>query len=136
MLKFIPIKAQAGLVGFESPATEYTEQGLDLDALLIDKPSATYIGLAQGDSMTGCGIFDGDLLIVSRAEPIIDMAVVVALLNGVFVCKRIDKVNRCLLSDAEGRTPYRLTEGDEFSIEGVVTRSIRLHKKLSHQLKK
>ena len=64
MLKFIPITAQAGIVGFESPAAEYTELGLSLDSLLIDKPAATFIGYAQGKSMMDDGIHDGDLLIV------------------------------------------------------------------------
>ena len=47
-MKVIPIKAQAGLIGFESAAAEYTEMELSLDELLIEKPSATWIGLAQG----------------------------------------------------------------------------------------
>ncbi|ABG40862.1 putative prophage repressor [Paraglaciecola sp. T6c] len=128
MLKFIPIKASAGIVGFESPATEYTQLSLDLDQLLIDHPSATYIGIAQGESMTGDGIFSGDLLIVDRAQDIKDRDVVVANLNGVFVCKKIDKVQRCLLSSSNRFPPYFLQEGDDFQIEGVVTRSIRLHR--------
>ncbi len=134
MLKFIPITAQAGIVGFESPAAEYTELGLSLDSLLIDKPAATFIGYAQGKSMMDDGIHDGDLLIVSRAEDISDMCIVVATLNGEFVCKRVDKRHGCLRSSSPLYKPYFLKEGDEFSIEGVVTRSIRLHKKLSHRL--
>ncbi len=63
-MKVIPIRAQAGLIGFESAAAEYTEMELSLDELLIEKPSATWIGLAQGHSMELDGIFDGDILIV------------------------------------------------------------------------
>lgn len=134
MLKVIPVKVQAGLIGFESPAKEYTELGLDLDALLIDKPSATFIGLAQGHSMVKDGIFDGDLLIVSRAEPVTDMCVCVANLNGVFICKRLDKRNRCLIAGSDDIAPYFIKEGDEFQIEGVVIRSVRLHKPLGQRL--
>ena len=134
MLKFIPIKAHAGLVGFESPAAEYTQHKLDLDQLLIDHPSATYIGIAEGESMKGDGIFSGDLLIVDRAQDIKDQDVVVANLNGVFVCKKIDKGLGCLLSSAKGFPPYFLNEGDELQIEGVVTRSIRLHRPFKKQL--
>ncbi|MDP5133802.1 MAG: S24 family peptidase [Paraglaciecola sp.] len=134
MLKFIPIKAHAGIVGFESPAAEYTQLGLDLDQLLIDHPSATYIGVADGESMKGDGIFSGDLLIVDRAQTIKDQDVVVANLNGVFVCKKIDKVQRCLMSSGRGFPPYFLREGDEFQIEGVVTRSIRLHRPFKKKL--
>jgi len=134
MLKFIPIVAHAGLVGFESPAAEYTQLNLDLDQLLIDHPSATYIGIADGDSMQGFGIYSGDLLIVDRAQKIKDQDIVVANLNGVFVCKKIDKVKRCLLSSGKGFTHYFLKEGDEFQIEGVVTRSIRLHRPFKKML--
>tara|TARA_R110002167_G_scaffold204404_1_gene408457 strand:+ start:21038 stop:21442 length:405 start_codon:yes stop_codon:yes gene_type:complete len=131
MLKFIPLKAQAGITGFESPAAEYEPLGLNLDQLLIDCPSATYIGIADGQSMVGDGIFNGDLLIVSRAEAVRDFDVIVANLNGVFVCKKIDKAARRLLSSAPGYPPYLVSEGDEFQVEGVVTRSIRLHRPLS-----
>lgn len=134
MLKFIPIKAHAGIVGFESPAAEYTQLGLDLDQLLIDHPAATYIGMAEGESMNGDGIFSGDLLIVDRSQAIKDQDVVVANLNGVFVCKKIDKVQRCLISSSSGFPPYFLCEGDEFQIEGVVTRSIRLHRPFKKKL--
>ncbi len=89
-MKVIPISAQAGIFGFESPAAEYVELGLDSDALLIEHPSATFIGLARGESMIGDGIHDGDLLIVSRAESITHLAIVVALLNSEFVCKRLE----------------------------------------------
>jgi DNA polymerase V len=134
MLKFIPIKVQAGIIGFESPATEYTQLKLDLDQLLIDHPSATYIGMAEGESMMGVGIFSGDLLIVDRAQNIKDQDVVVANLNGVFVCKKIDKQQGCLRSSGKGFPPYFLTEEDEFQIEGVVTRSIRMHRPFKKQL--
>lgn len=130
MLKFIPIKAQAGIIGFESPATPYTKAGLDLSELLIDKPSATFIGQASGTSMQDGGIFDNDLLIVSRAEEVTDMCIVVATLNGAFVCKRIDRVNKCLRSDSD-HPPYFLRDGDEFSVEGVVIRSVRMHKPIN-----
>lgn len=83
MLKFIPIKASAGIIGFESPAAEYSQLNLDLDQLIIDHPSATYIGVAQGESMKGDGIFSGDLFIVDRAQEIKDQDIVVANLNPV-----------------------------------------------------
>jgi len=131
MLKFIPLKAQAGLTGFESPASEYTQSKLNLDQLLIDHPEATYIGYAQGESMVDAGIHSGDLLIISRAEEVRNHSIVVANLNGVFVVKEVDKTNKQLLSAAKGYPPYKLNTGDEFQIEGVVIRSIRLHKPLT-----
>lgn len=134
MIKVITYKAQAGIVGFESPAaSQYEEKPLNLDALLISKPSATYIGLAQGDSMRSYGIFDGDLLIVDRSPEITHGDIIVANLNGEFVCKRLDKEQWRLVS-SKPYSAYKLSENDEFQIEGVVISSVRLHKKLHRSL--
>ena len=56
-MNIIPIRARAGITGFESPAEEYRQLPLSLDELLIDHPSSTFIGRANGDSMEGFGIF-------------------------------------------------------------------------------
>ena len=134
MLKFIPLKAQAGITGFESPAAEYTQLTLTLDQILIDHPAATYLGFVEGDSMTGVGIFPHDILVVSRAESVRSGDVIVATLNGNFVCKIADTANRRLISSSDTAKTYQLKEGDEFSVEGVVIRSIRLHRPLKRTL--
>ncbi|WP_415892045.1 S24 family peptidase [Neptuniibacter sp. QD29_5] len=134
MLRFIPIYSSAGISGFESPAAEYTELALSLDQLLIDHPHATYLGFVEGGSMRGVGIFPNDLLVVSRAETVKEGDVIVATLNGNFVCKIASIKERKLLSSAPGHKPYQLCEQDEFSIEGVVTRSIRLFRPLKKGL--
>nr|MBF4401080.1 S24 family peptidase [Vibrio anguillarum] len=84
-MKVIPIFAHAGITGFESPAEEYTQLTLDLDQLLIEHPSATFLGYACGDSMQDVGIFDNDLLIVDRSLDIKDFDIIVANLNGEFI---------------------------------------------------
>ncbi|MBE8168699.1 MAG: translesion error-prone DNA polymerase V autoproteolytic subunit [Shewanella sp.] len=127
-MKVIPIFAQAGITGFESPAAEYTQLSLSLDELLVDHPSATFIGQAKGDSMQGVGIFDDDILIVDRHITAQHLDVIVANLNGEFVCKIIDKQRRQLLSANERYQAIAINQYDEFSIEGVVSRSIRCHR--------
>ncbi len=127
-MRVIPIAARAGITGFESPAADYLQLPLSLDELLIEHPSATFIGQAAGDSMQGVGIFDGDILIVDRHVTAQSGDVIIANLNGEFVCKIIDKNRRLLLSSSEKHQPVPVNEWDEFSIEGVVTRSIRCHK--------
>ncbi|WP_445946489.1 LexA family protein [Shewanella sp.] len=127
-MRVIPIPAHAGITGFESPAAEYSQLGLSLDDLLIEHPSATFIGLAQGDSMQDVGIFDGDVLIVDRHETARNGDVIVANFNGEFVCKILDSQRRLLLSSNHQFQPVTIHEHDEFSIEGVVTRSIRCHR--------
>lgn len=138
-MRVIPIPARAGITGFESPAAEYTQLGLSLDELLVDHPSSTFMAYALGDSMQDVGIFDGDILIVDRHEMVRNGDVIVANLNREFVCKIIDIPRRLLLSSNQQHLPVIIHEYDEFSIEGVITRSIRCHRKspvLSKKLSK
>jgi len=123
-----PILIEAGISGFESPAAEYSQLGLSLDQLLIDHPQATFLGLANGDSMNQVGIYHGDILIVDRAVTPRHMDVVVATYNGNFSCKLFDENQRRLLSASEHYPPINIGDGDSFLIEGVVIRSIRCHR--------
>lgn len=131
----IPIYIEAGVCGFESPAAQYTELGVTLDELLIKHPDATFIGIASGNSMQEVGIFEGDLLVIDRAEPAENGDVIVANLNGLFVCKLLDKSNGRLLSASSLHKPVQLTSADEFQLEGVVTLSIRMHRQSPELLK-
>lgn len=124
----IPIFIEAGITGFESPAAEYIELGISIDELIIKHPNATFIGLASGQSMQDVGIFDGDLLVVDRAEDVTSGDVIVASYNGSFVCKIIDKKNRLLISASKNYESIYISPNDDFKLEGVVTTSIRLHK--------
>lgn len=129
-LNVLPIYIDAGITGFESPSAEYREMELSLDELLIKNPNATFIGVANGHSMEGKGIYDGDLLIVDRAKPIKHMDVIVANYNGNFVCKILDKDNKRLLSAPLQQSLHyqgvSLTSSDVFQIEGSVPFAIRV----------
>jgi len=127
-MKMIPISASAGITGFESPATDYKQLPLSLDELLVEHPSATFIGQASGSSMQNIGIFDGDILIVDRHVSVKNHDVIVANYNGCFVCKIIDTYRRLLLSANDEHQPVTIHEYDQFSVEGVVVRSIRCHR--------
>ncbi|RKF19961.1 S24 family peptidase [Alginatibacterium sediminis] len=127
-MKIIPLLAHAGIVGFESPAAEYTDLELSLDELLIEHPSSSWIALAVGTSMTGVGIFDGDILVIDRHETARNTDVIVANLNGEFTCKIIDFTGRQLLSACPHHRAVSISEHDEFTIEGVVSRSVRCHR--------
>lgn len=127
-MKFIPITASAGITGFESPASEYLQLPLSLDTLLVEHPSATFIGKADGHSMQGVGIFSGDILIVDRHVAVKDSDVIVANLNGEFICKILNISQRLLVSANPQYKTIAIKEGDQFTIEGVVIRSIRCHR--------
>ena len=74
-------------------------------------------------------------LVVDRAEQADNGDVIVANLNGLFVCKLLDKANARLLSASPLHKPVQLTPADEFQLEGVVTLSVRMHRQTPELLK-
>lgn len=79
--------------GFPSPAQEFEEPPLSLDDLCgIGRPSL-FLLIASGDSMTGLGIYDGDILIVDKAKEATLGNVVVARIGSEFLVKTFTKVD-------------------------------------------
>ena len=97
-----------------------------LDSTFIK--DSTFIGRASGRSMEGVGIYDGDILIIDRAQDVKNYDIIVACLNGLFVCKIADLKNNQLLSSCPEYKPVKLTSFDEYCVEGVVKQSIRMHR--------
>jgi DNA polymerase V len=112
--------------GFPSPAADYEEQKLDLNKHLIKNPAATYLVRVMGDSMTGAGIHNGDILVVDRSIEPKDKKVVIANFNGELTVKRI-RIRRGKISlepENENYKPQEINEDMEFEIWGVVTNVI------------
>ena len=78
--------------------------------------------------MQDVGIYNGDILIVDRHIQAKNQDVIVANLNGKFICKVLDTKNRMLLSANKNFQNVSITMHDQFTIEGVVIRSIRCHR--------
>lgn len=69
----LPMFGHKVRAGFPSPADDYVEAWLDLNEHLVENKDATFFVQATGDSMTGAGIQEGNLLVVDRAlEAIFD----------------------------------------------------------------
>lgn len=115
--------------GFPSPAADHIEQQISLDELLNIRAPHVYLVSIAGDSMQGIGIFDGDLAIVDRSIEPLNGHIVIALLNNDPVCKRLCKLGpEVILRSENPKYPARyVMEGDELSIWGVVTYSVRTH---------
>lgn len=75
--------------GFASPAQDWFEDRIDLNRYLIHDITSTYIVRVAGHAMDGAGISDGDELIVDRALQPKDGSVVVAVLDGELVIRRL-----------------------------------------------
>lgn len=123
----LPLFIHSVPAGFPSPADDYLEASLDLNTYLIKHPAATYLARARGNSMEGCGIYDGDLLIVDRSLEAQHGQIVIAALDGQLTCKILDKKQHCLLSANKQYAPIAVGEFSDLLIEGVVIHSIRHH---------
>lgn len=76
-------------MGFASPADDYFEGRLSLDALLIQNKEATFFVRARGDSMSGAGISDGDLLVVDKSLTPVSGSIVIAVIDSELTVRRI-----------------------------------------------
>ena len=120
---FLPLALCHVAAGFPSPADDYMEGPLDLNEHVIKHPSATYFVRASGDSMTGAGIFSGDLLIVDRSLEPVHGKVVIAEVDGQLTVKRLSRLNDhvSLQSENANYPAIELQEGNELVVWGVVT---------------
>jgi SOS-response transcriptional repressors (RecA-mediated autopeptidases) len=54
--------------GLPNPVDDAPADALTIDDYLIDRPSQTVLVRVKGDSMTDAGIFEGDLVVVEKAQ--------------------------------------------------------------------
>lgn len=85
----LPLAASPVHAGFPSPAEDFLEAPLDLNRALIRDPASTFFVRVEGDSMTGDGIDDGDLLVVDKSLPAYDGCVAVCYVDGEFTLKHL-----------------------------------------------
>ena len=115
--------------GFPSPAADHIEQHISLDEVLNIRAPHVYLVMITGESMQGAGIFEGDLAVVDRSIEPLHGHIVVALLNNDPMCKRLCKrgAEVILLSENPKYPARYVLEGDELSIWGVITSTVRSH---------
>ncbi len=111
--------------GFPSPAEELLEDALTIDDYLVDHPSETVLVEVQGDSMTGAGIQPGDYVIVRKCSRADVGQIIVAILDGEFTIKYLDRDEHgWLLRPANPHYPPLRPER-ELTIFGIVTGQFR-----------
>lgn len=117
----LPLASASVAAGFPSPADDYIEGRIDLNDVLIRHPSSTFFLRVSGDSMRDAGIHDGDLLVVDRAVEPRPGRVVVAVLEGAFTLKYLNRhQGRWRLEAAHpDYPPLELSDSDDTSIWGV-----------------
>ena len=124
MKLLLPFHVNKVGAGFPSPATDYVEDDIDLNAHLIKNIPSTFLIRVQGKSMNNVGIHDGDLLVVDRSLNPKNFSTVIVNINEELVVKSfLREKNETFLTSGSKKSEDKinLTENSEISIWGVVT---------------
>jgi len=127
MKLLLPLHLNKVGAGFPSPATDYVEDDIDLNAHLIKNIPSTFLIRVQGKSMNTIGIHDGDLLVVDRSLNPKNFSTVIANINEELVVKIfVKEKNQSFLTSGSKKLKDKinLTENSEIIIWGVVTYTI------------
>lgn len=117
--------------GFPSPAQDFIDLKIDLNKELISHPSSTFYGRVKGSSMQDAGIMEGDILIIDKSLDPHDGDTAVCFIDGEFTLKyiKIEPDAMYLVPANSNFKPLKITQENNFSIWGVVTYSIKSHKR-------
>jgi DNA polymerase V len=112
--------------GYPSPAQDYFDGRIDLNAHLVKDVTSTFIVRVTGQSMEQAGISDGDELVVNRALEPKDGSVVVAVLDGELTIKRlrITPTGVVLQADNPRFPDIAVPALSDLSVWGVVERCL------------
>lgn len=127
----VPLVGQSVNAGFPSPADDFIEEMIDLNQILVQNPTATFLWRVVGDCMQDVKIFPGDVVIVDRSVTPKHRSIVLAIIDGEPTLKRLNRLGGVMVLHNENAKlpPYFISEGTEVSIWGVVTATIRDLKK-------
>lgn len=125
-----PVISENLSAGFPSPAMDFIDSGIDLQKLVVKRPSTTYYGRVSGHSMINKGIHHGDLLVIDKSIKPKSDKVAVCYLDGEFVVKLLQfEKDYCLLVPAnENYKSIKVTSENDFIIWGIVTHVLKTFK--------
>lgn len=122
----LPFVSQGISCGFPSPA-EGMEEEFDLLKHIIKDKNTTFFARVRGDSMSGIGMNDGDIVVVDKSLEPENNKVAVCFVDGEFTIKRIVLKDSkfFLVAENEKYQPIEITEDNNFVIWGIVTNIIK-----------
>ena len=124
----LPMYQSSPAAGFPAPGDDQVERVLDINDLVVQNPASTFFVRVEGDSMTGAGIFSGDVLVIDRSKEAKDGVIVVAAVNGEMVVKRLSELHEgmALVSENDEYAPILVSEDEDCRVWGVVVGSVRV----------
>ena len=114
--------------GFPSPASDYVENPININELLIKRASSTFLMRFKGHEMLFSGIKDNAILVFDRSIKATNGNVVVASVDGNFICRKLIINNKKMLAtDCHKNSYIDIDLVLDFEILGVVTSSINIY---------
>jgi SOS regulatory protein LexA len=114
--------------GFPSPAEEELVDTLSLDDFLIQNREATFLLKVSGDSMSGAGILQGDMVIVDKGQAAKSGDIVIAQVDGEWTMKFLRKRGDNVTLVPANPKYQPIKPKNELKIAGVVTAVVRKYK--------
>ena len=111
--------------GFPSPEEETLCDVMSMDEYLITKPEVSFLLKVSGDSMTGAGIMEGDLVIIEKGRDPKTGDIVIAEVDGEWTMKYFQKKGKHIVLEAANPKYPDFTARTELRIGGVVTAVVR-----------
>ena len=114
--------------GFPSPASDYIENPINLNELLVKRPSATFLMRFRGHEMIFSGIKNNCILVIDRSIQPGNGDIIVATINDSFLCRKLIIGNKkYLITDCQNNTRIDIDTIIDFELLGVVTSSINTY---------
>lgn len=112
----------ANATGFSAAADDYAERGIDLNEQLIKNKPATFFMRVNSDAMNGAGIYRGDVVIVDRSLEAANGKIIIAVVDGEMLIRRLEIHNgrKRLVALGHKLSPIEVDEA-KFGVWGVVT---------------
>lgn len=111
--------------GFPSPEEEALCDILSMDEYLIKRPETSYLLQVSGDSMSGAGIVEGDLVIVEKGREPQSGDIVIAEVDGEWTMKYFRKQEKEVVLEAANPKYPPIRPRQELKLGGIVTAVIR-----------
>ena len=123
----VPLYAHSVAAGHPVDSTCNIEDYISLPREAIAHPETTFAVHVTGESMTGAGINEGDILVVDSATEPRHGSIVIASVNGEQTVKRLSMENGCmaLLPENGNYQPVAITKEMDYRLLGVVIKLIR-----------
>jgi len=117
--------AGAVAAGYPSPAEEELRDIISIDEYLITRPESSFLVKVSGDSMTGAGIMDGDMVIVEKGREPKNGDIVLAEVDGEWTMKYFVRKKKEIVLEAANPKYPTIRPRNELRLGGIITAVIR-----------